>query len=144
MVVQPEIAVLLEEMSAQDQVLHHLEVAHPEAVMLLEPEAAPVRKKYRLALRLEAVMARETEQDLRHPEVVRLQELDLHHPEEDMTRDETRQNIEIVLEVVREICHPVIEGRMSTRVLRTTRGLVEVPVRLPRPERSVSAGRYYL
>ena len=130
-VVQPEIAVLLEVVSAQDQVLHQLEVAHPVAVMLLEPEAAPVRKKYRLAHQPEVDMARETEPDL-------------HHQEEDMIRDETRQNIEIVLEVVRETCHLAIEDRMSTRALRTTRDLVEVPVRAPRLERSVSVERYYL
>ena len=102
MVVQPEIAVLLEVVSAQDQVLHQLEVAHLEAVMLLEPEAAPVRKNYRLALQPEAAMARETELDLHHPEMEILQELDPHHPEEDMTRDEIRQNIEMVQVVPQE------------------------------------------
>ena len=96
MVVQQEIAELLEVVSAQGQVLHQLEAAHPVAVMLLEPEAAPVRKKYRLALQPEAAIARETEQDLRHPEMELLQELELHHLEEDMTRDEIHQNIEVV------------------------------------------------
>ena len=88
-VVQPEMAVLLEVVSAQNQVLHQLEAAHPEAVMLLEPEADLERRKYRLALQPEVAMARETE-------------LDQHHPEEDMIRDETRQNIEVVQVVLHE------------------------------------------
>ena len=129
-VVQQEIAVLLEVVLAQDQVLHQLEVAHPEAVMLLEPEAAPVRKKYRLARQPEVAMARETEQDLRHQE-------------EDMTRDETRQNIETALEVLRETCHLAIEDRTNMRAQRTPRDLVEVLPRWPRPEGRASEQRCY-
>lgn len=102
MVVQPEIAVLLEVVSAQDQVLHQIEVAHPEAVMLLDLEVELLRRKYRLALQPEVAMAQETEQDLRHPEMEHLQELDLHHQEEDMIRDEIHQNIEVVQVVPRE------------------------------------------
>ena len=89
MVVQPEIAALLEVVSVQEQVLHQLEVAHLEAVMLLEPEADLERRKYRLALQPEAAPARDIE-------------LALHHPEEDMTRDEIHQNIEVVQVVPHE------------------------------------------
>lgn len=96
MVVQPEIVVLLEVVLVLNQVLHQLEVAHPEAVMLLESEAAPERKNYRLVLRPEAAMARETEQALDHPEMELPQEQALDHPEEDMTRDGIRQSIEMV------------------------------------------------
>ncbi len=93
--VQPEIVVLLEVVSAQDQVLHQLEVAHLEAAMLLEPDVELERRKYRLAFQPEAAQARDIELDLRHPEMEILQELDLHHQEEDMTRDGIRQNIEV-------------------------------------------------
>ncbi len=102
MVAQPEIAVLLEVVSAPDQVLHQLEVAHLEAAMLLEPEADLERRKYRLALQPEVAPARDIEQNLRHPEMEHLQEPDLHHPEEDMTLDEIHQNIEAVQVVPHE------------------------------------------
>ena len=85
-----------------EQVVVQPEVAHPEAVMLLEPEAAPVRKKYRLARQPEAAIAREAEPDQHHTEMELPQEQALRHPEEDMIRDGIRQNIEVAQVVPHE------------------------------------------